>query len=119
MTTAASRLAAAEDVVAERSAERFFARRPRLAERWGDAGKDRCREDARFHVRFLAAALAADEPAIFADYTAWAGALLERLGIGRGHLAEAYDDLAAAIDELAPDAAGAAAPVLEAGRRSL
>ncbi|MES1243351.1 MAG: cobalamin-dependent protein [Acidobacteriota bacterium] len=58
-----------------------YERRPELAERYGPIGRERCLEDAAYHLTYLAEALAAGAPDLFADYVAWAKVMLEGRGI--------------------------------------
>ena len=58
-----------------------YRRRPELAERYGAIGRERCLQDAAYHLSYLAEALAAGSPDLFADYVAWAKVMLEGRGI--------------------------------------
>ncbi|MBX3465970.1 MAG: cobalamin-dependent protein [Planctomycetes bacterium] len=84
-------------------------------ERWarfGPTGQRRCREDARFHLGVLAAAVDLDEPAVFADYVTWARRLLAARGIDPAHLDAHLDLLRRLVDAALPP--GAAAEVARA-----
>jgi methanogenic corrinoid protein MtbC1 len=58
--------------------DRYFAAHPELANRYPEIGRQRCLEDARFHLQYLAIALDAASPAIFIDYIAWAKVMLAK-----------------------------------------
>lgn len=58
-----------------------YERRPALVERYGAIGRERCLQDAAYHLSYLAEALAAGAPDLFADYVAWAKVMLEGRGI--------------------------------------
>lgn len=58
--------------ITERHAQRF----PEVFTRYGPIGKIRCREDARFHLEYLSAALETESAAFFLDYIAWAKVML-------------------------------------------
>lgn len=58
-----------------------YERRPELVARYGPIGRERCLQDAAYHLSYLAEALAAGAPDLFADYVAWAKVMLEGRGI--------------------------------------
>lgn len=69
------------DEIAERIVSEQFERRPGLAQRYGTAGRSKCVQDALYHLSYLAEAIRASSPVLFADYAAWAKTLLDGLGI--------------------------------------
>jgi methanogenic corrinoid protein MtbC1 len=68
--------ALAEDLV-----NRQFAARPELAERYGPAGREKCLQDAIYHLANLASAMNAGDPALFASYVTWVKVMLGPRGI--------------------------------------
>jgi PAS domain S-box-containing protein len=58
-----------------------FVRHPELEQRYGVAGRDRCLEDAGYHLAYLAQAIAADSVALFVDYVGWAKVTLAKRDI--------------------------------------
>src|SRR5580693_9832546 len=56
--------------------ERDWILRPALEQRYGDKGRERCLEDARYHLRYLSEAVGAREPALFVHYVTWAKTML-------------------------------------------
>jgi MerR family transcriptional regulator, light-induced transcriptional regulator len=52
-----------------------------LADRFGPLGRQRCLEDARFHLQYLAAALEANSSALFLDYIGWTKVLLAKRNV--------------------------------------
>jgi methanogenic corrinoid protein MtbC1 len=50
--------------------------RPDLEKRYGEKGRARCLEDARYHLRYLSEAVGAREPALFVHYVTWAKTML-------------------------------------------
>jgi hypothetical protein len=119
VTAAAQELAYWEPEVARRAVELTYERVPGLAEAYGPAGRARCLEDFRFHVRFLLSSLVIEDDAVFADYAGWTRRLLERHGIPPSHLTAAFGALADAVAELAPAAAAPVGSLLEAGESAL
>ncbi|MGM0557022.1 MAG: cobalamin B12-binding domain-containing protein [Myxococcota bacterium] len=78
----------ADDAVAAQVGRAFFSRHPEWKARFGTAGQQRCVEDTRFHISYLAAAVQAGAPVIFADYATWCGEMLAARKIERSHLLE-------------------------------
>lgn len=72
--------------LAERITERHFREHPELDARHGAAGREKCRQDAEFHLEFLEQAVALSSPELFADYVAWAESMLASRGIARDDL---------------------------------
>jgi PAS domain S-box-containing protein len=67
--------------IAAQMVARELARQPELEQRHGDAGRERCLEDAGYHLAYLAQAIAADSVALFGDYVGWAKVMLAKRGI--------------------------------------
>lgn len=100
---------AAIDPIAERSEELAraavaiqFERWPALYERYGEAGRDKCVQDLRYHILYLAEAAAAGSPVLFRDYAGWVKVLFAGIGIPAEELAESLeilrDVIAARVD---------------------
>lgn len=66
---------------------REFQRNPALQQRYGSAGRERCLEDAGYHLGYLAQAVAADHRGLFDDYVGWAKVMLARRGVPADDLA--------------------------------
>ncbi len=66
---------------------RGFLRHPELGQRLGKAGRDQYLQDAGCHLSHLAAAIAADQVALFRDYIGWAKVMLGHRGIPETDLA--------------------------------
>ncbi len=81
-------------------ADRHFAAFPEVLERFGDAGRIRCLEDARFHLRFLATALDTHSDAMFLDYVAWTKVVLARRNVPASDLAANLGILAITLIDL-------------------
>jgi methanogenic corrinoid protein MtbC1 len=61
-----------QEDLAREIVERHWQFRPGLEQRYGDKGRARCLEDARYHLRYLSEAVGAREPALFVHYVTWA-----------------------------------------------
>jgi methanogenic corrinoid protein MtbC1 len=57
-----------------------------LADRFGPHGRQRCLEDARFHLQYLATALEANSAALFLDYVGWTKVVLAKRNVGEQDL---------------------------------
>ncbi len=111
----ARRRALAEAVVA-----RQYERQPGLRERYGEAGRAKCVEDTEHHLACLAAAVAYSSPALFADYAAWAKAVLAAFGVAPEDAEANLACLRDVLGEALPSTVGeAVAPVVEAALRAL
>lgn len=78
----AARQAIAADLVAAQ-----FSQQPQLESRYGAQGRAKCLQDAEYHLSYLAQAVAADEPILFAEYLRWSRSMLHSRGIGADDLA--------------------------------
>ena len=96
----AENLSARRAELAVRVADKHLQKHPEFLQRFGEAGRVRCVEDAEFHVQYLSQALRFATPALFTSYTQWARQMLEKRRI-------AWRDLQANLemlrDELARD----------------
>ncbi len=109
---------AAEDI-AERAVATVYARHPAWLERWGAAGRARCRDDLLYHLSYLADAVALDKVDVFTDYARWIAGFLARREIPPAHVREALAVLDEALQQLPADAVAAVRPVLAHGRDAL
>lgn len=74
--------------VAEIVTEEFFTRHPDWLARYGEMGRQRGREDAAYHVDFLAGAIESGAVAAFEDYARWTTNVLRSRGIAPAFVAE-------------------------------
>lgn len=119
MRPAAAELDRVDREVARRAVELTYEAVPEYARTLNAIGRQRCEEDALFHVRFLIGSLAVGDPDVFVDYARWAAELLRQYRIDAENLAAMLRATATAVDEIAPAAAGEATAHLEAGARAL
>jgi MerR family transcriptional regulator, light-induced transcriptional regulator len=77
----ASTLDTQRSALAEAVIARHYDQQPGLAARYGPAGRDRCLEDAAYHLTYLSESVAAASPVLFADYIRWAAVMLASRGI--------------------------------------
>jgi MerR family transcriptional regulator, light-induced transcriptional regulator len=118
--TARDALAARRQELAEATVEKHFGLLPHLAERYGSQGRQKCHEDALYHLSYLAEALGVGSPSLFTDYVAWAAVMLESRGIPVEHLVFNLACLRDVLAERLPEeAARVAGEYLEAGAQRL
>lgn len=97
-----------------------FGRYPRLRTRYGAAGRGKSRQDAIYHIAYLAASVDADSPALFNDYIAWAKVLLLHHGVLGEDLEHHLDCMADVVGEqLPPPVAAPAVAMIGAARTAL
>lgn len=90
--------------LATRITQLHFANHPGLLQRYSPAGKERCFEDAVFHLEFLIEALKIDHREMYGNYILWAAAMLEHRNIPKSDLENNLQYLLQALqDELGAD----------------
>ena len=99
---AGDRLRGAANRIAEAALARDYAQRPYLADRYGEYGKMRYRQDVLYNLAALAAALDAHEERMFLDYVAWLKIVLLHRGVGPDDIAESLRCMKLAIEADAP-----------------
>ncbi len=89
----AQKVAGAKDSSAQAVSDELFLKHPEWLERYGERGRQYCKDDISIHVKFLAGAIEAGSPEAFADYARWTSRLLGSRGMGPDSLREAFNDL--------------------------
>jgi MerR family transcriptional regulator, light-induced transcriptional regulator len=92
-----------QDDLAREIVERQWKLRPELEQRYGKKGRTRCLEDARYHLKYLSEAVAAEEPVLFADYIAWANTMLTSRSIPVEDLLFNLEVMQSVLQEQLPD----------------
>ena len=117
---AAERILRQKDALAQETTDALYGERPQLLERYGETGRQKCREDLRYNLEHLAPALALGEPALFEGYLRWLAGLLAARGIPTEEIARSLVLTADAIARRFPaDEAEAARATLATGLRVL
>jgi methanogenic corrinoid protein MtbC1 len=96
---AGERLRAATDLIAEATLSRDYVRRPHLLDRYGEYGRKRYREDIRYNVSALSAAIDADDAAMFLSYVGWLKIVLVNRGVAAEDIAESLRCMASALSD--------------------
>jgi methylmalonyl-CoA mutase cobalamin-binding domain/chain len=95
-----------------------FSRNPRLIARYGPAGRGKSRQDAAYHLAFLADAVDVDSQAVFNDYIGWAKVLLLHLGVLAEDLDQHLGCMADVVGQQMPPPVAASAVAMIEGARS-
>lgn len=95
-------LADARAALAAAVTERHYALNPDLERRFGAAGREKCLQDAHYHLSYLAESLGSALPTLFADYVAWARVMLEARGVPASDLARNLEVLRDVVREQLP-----------------
>ncbi|MGN1402163.1 MAG: hypothetical protein ACI4XL_11755 [Bacillus sp. (in: firmicutes)] len=61
--------------------EKMYQDDPSLMERYGERGKDKCREDNHHHLNHLQTAYELQDIKIFTDYAIWLDGILQKFGM--------------------------------------
>ena len=84
---------------------------PGALTRYSPAGWSKCRQDIRYHLEHLAAALACGQSRLFADYMAWAGHLFAALHLPEDNVLQSLELIDTNLQEMLADDPEAAADV--------
>lgn len=68
----------------------IYERYPELLDKYGEAGKQKCREDNQHHFDHLETAYQVDDSVIFTDYAIWLNDLLTARGMDTAHLIDNF-----------------------------
>ena len=92
-------------------------RDPFWSARFGERGHRYALEDSAYHVKYVVAALRAEDAAVFRNYALWLRGVLASRGMCSRHLAQSFEQLTAAMNDegLDPDGFAPAAEILAAG----
>ncbi|MDH7571448.1 MAG: cobalamin-dependent protein, partial [Armatimonadota bacterium] len=107
----ASVINARGEQLAERVVERHYALEPEVWERYGEKGRQRSLQDARYHLSYLAEALAADDPILFVNYVNWCKVLFHSIRLPADALEKTLRLTEEVLAEELPAAASTAAAV--------
>ncbi|WP_246238238.1 hypothetical protein [Alkalicoccus luteus] len=108
-----------DEMIIERVTKRIYEANPELLERYGDRGKEKCREDNNHHLKQLSAAFTVNSEAMFIDYAHWLNGILVRHGMETKHLTENFLFLEEAMKEDSSTRADVYRAYLQAARSSL
>lgn len=76
---------------------------PILLEKYGERGRQKCREDNEHHIKYLQTAASMDEEKYFIDYAHWLNGILTSRGMKTEHLIDNFKRLISAFERLNDD----------------
>ncbi len=89
-----------KEALAERMTELHFERHPEIIERYGAEGKEKCFEDAIYHLEYLQEAVKVESKTLFNNYLDWAKIMLKERDIPENDLVDNMVFLKQAVDEI-------------------
>jgi MerR family transcriptional regulator, light-induced transcriptional regulator len=117
---AAEALRARQDELAEAIVALHYSRQPELAVRYGARGREKCLQDAHYHLSYLLQAIIGESTALFSDYVAWAHVVLAGRGIPTDDLRTNLQCLRDVLSQQLPDKLSAViTPYIEGGLQKL
>lgn len=87
------------DALAERATVLCAPLHPEWSTPAGAAGRERCVDDGRYHLSYLADSLALARPELFTAYVQWVAGFLERFHVPPAHLRRMLEAISQAIAE--------------------
>ncbi len=93
----------AKQKVAEAVTGEFFLRHPDWLDRYGDAGRIRGVEDAKFHIDFLSGAIESGSTVPFEDYARWCSRMLASRGIDPKFVSENFHQIGESLNRVLSD----------------
>lgn len=76
---------------------------PILLEKYGERGRQKCKEDNEHHIKYLQTAAAMDEEKYFVDYAHWLNGILTSRGMKTEHLIDNFQRLKNAFENSMDD----------------
>lgn len=111
-------IAARREALSRAVVERQYGLQPEIWDRYGDEGRAKSVRDAGYHFSYLAEALAAADPSLFADYAVWVRVLFAGLGMPDPALIETLQCTQAVLEaSLPPEMAAVAGEYVTAALR--
>lgn len=85
--------------IVDRVTEMIYKREPSLLDRFGERGKEKCREDNHHHMKHLQTAYELNNEAFFTDYAIWLDGILTKHGMTSQLLIDNFIILIDAVEE--------------------
>jgi methanogenic corrinoid protein MtbC1 len=97
------------EAIAEAVVERQYGMQPAFWHQFGDRGRALSVRDVKYHLPYLSAAIAADEPELFASYVAWVRGLFAGLSFPEETTVATFECIRDTLAEVLPAPMGAVA----------
>ncbi|WP_257535612.1 hypothetical protein [Mesobacillus foraminis] len=94
--------AARMDSIIEHVTEGIYRDYPALLKRFGERGREKCREDNEHHIRHLQTSLKLGDHQFFIDYAHWLNGILTSRGMETSHLIDNFERLQEAFCQVDP-----------------
>lgn len=78
------------DQIVHNVTERIYQNEPSLLERFGEKGKEKCKEDNHHHLNHLKTAYELQNEQVFTDYAKWLNGILVKHGMKTQHLIDNF-----------------------------
>jgi hypothetical protein len=88
------------DQIVYEATEKIYQNEPSLLERFGEKGKEKCREDNHHHLKHLQTAFDLQNAQVFTDYAIWLNGILIKHGMKTQHLIDNFDYLEEVLIEM-------------------
>lgn len=99
----ANRLAEAKYDLASLMTEMHFGQHPELEDRYGKKGREKCYEDAVYHLNYLEQAVRFDSKTLFGNYLFWARTMLRKMNIPEHDLDDSITFMKKAVRQKLPE----------------
>jgi hypothetical protein len=76
---------------------------PILLEKYGERGRQKCKEDNEHHIKYLQTAASMEEEKYFIDYAHWLNGILTSRGMKTEHLIDNFNRLIVAFEKTNED----------------
>ncbi|MBT2641365.1 hypothetical protein J7I80_03860 [Bacillus sp. ISL-41] len=85
--------------IIEEVTEGIYRDYPVLLEKYGERGRQKCKEDNEHHIKYLQTAASMDEEKYFIDYAHWLNGILTSRGMKTEHLIDNFQRLISAFEK--------------------
>jgi hypothetical protein len=89
--------------IIEEVTEGIYRDYPVLLEKYGERGRQKCKEDNEHHIKYLQTAASMDEEKYFIDYAHWLNGILTSRGMKTEHLIDNFQRLIRAFEKSKDD----------------
>jgi hypothetical protein len=86
------------DSIIEEVTDGIYRDYPILLEKFGERGRQKCKEDNEHHIKYLQTAASMDEEKYFIDYAHWLNGILTSRGMKTEHLIDNFQRLISAFE---------------------